>query len=149
VSTILVLLIAADPFGFARVWPDGYARALGGALVLALSVGGADPALDLLDLSPPSFWIAAGLVLLVPAFGRLVGGTTRDVAGPAGPLVAMSLATRDGTGITFVAVAIVLLVAWVAMATVRRRSGGLLERVIGAAMVVVAFDLVRDGVIAV
>ena len=148
-STILALLIAADPFGFARVWPDGHARALGAALVLALSVGIADPALEVLDLSPPGFWIAAGLVLLVPAFGRLVGSATRDVAGPAGPLVAMSLATRDGAVISLAAVAAVLLVAWVAMATMRRQTGGLLERVIGAAMVVVAFDLVRDGVIAV
>lgn len=147
-SAVVALLVAVDPLGFARVWPRGYGRALAGAAVLAASVASADTALDLLDLSPPGFWIAAGLVLLVPGFGRLVGGPTRDVAGPAGPLVAMSLATRDGTGITLVAVAVVLVVTWV-LTTAAPRKGTITQRFVGAAMVVVAFDLVRDGVIAV
>ena len=145
--TIVALLVAGDPFSFARLWPARYGRALAGAVVLAVAAAVADPVLDVLDLSIEAFWIAAGVVLLVPAIGRVFGGPTHDVAGPAAPLVAMALATRDGTGITLVAVGVVLAVAWLVLATGVRRQ--VVERIMGAAMVVVAFDLIRDGVIAV
>jgi small neutral amino acid transporter SnatA (MarC family) len=120
------------------------------ALALGASALLADPVLDALDLSPEGFWIAAGIILLVPAFARLGWGDTRDVAGPGAIAVAMALATRDGTGSTLVAVAIAV-ASIVAASTFlpAGRATSLAERFIGAAMVVVALDLIRDGVIAV
>lgn len=146
-KTILALLVVCDPFSFARVWPQRYDRSLAGAVVLTVAALVADPVLDTLDLSMEAFWIAAGVVVLVPALGRVFGGETRDVAGPAPPLVAIALATRDGLGITLVAVGVVLVVAWLVQS--RGRTRPLVERVMGALMVVIAFDLIRDGVIAV
>ena len=149
VSTVVALLVAVDPLGLARVWPR---RPLVTALVAAALVASvlfADPVLDALDVSPEGFWIAAGIVLLVPAFSRMGRGDTRDVAGPAGALVAMSLATRDGTGISFVAVVVTSAATLALSYAPLGRWTPMVERVIGAAMVVVAFDLIRDGVIAV
>jgi hypothetical protein len=105
--------------------------------------------LDVLDLSPEGYWIAAGIVLLVPGLGRLLAGATADVAGPAAALVAMALATRDGRPSTLVGA----LVAGAATLAASRLPEGrwtpIAERAVGALMVVIAFDLVRDGVIAV
>jgi small neutral amino acid transporter SnatA (MarC family) len=149
VSTVVALLVAVDPLGLARVWPRRPLVAALVAVVLSAAVVLADPVLDALDLSAEGYWIAAGLVLLVPACSRLARGTTRDVAGPAGVAVAMALATRDGTGITLVAVAVTALTALALSFAPLGRWAPVVERVVGAAMVVIAFDLVRDGVIAV
>jgi small neutral amino acid transporter SnatA (MarC family) len=151
VITVVALLVAVDPIGLARVWPGRFDIGLYVGAALGAAVLLADPVLDLLDLSPEGFWIAAGIVLLVPAFSRLGRGATRDVAGPAGVLVTMALATRDGTGITVVAAIVTALAVVAAMAVVRgeNRWWTAVERVIGALMVVLALDLVRDGVIAV
>jgi small neutral amino acid transporter SnatA (MarC family) len=149
VSTVIALLIAVDPIGIGRVWPRRPLAA--GVVVLALVTAAvlARPVLDLLDLSQEGFWIAAGLVLLVPASTRIFTGSTRDVAGPAGALVAMALATRDGLAVTIVAAGVTGLGVLGATYLPERRWTPMLERVVGAAMVVIAFDLVRDGVIAV
>jgi small neutral amino acid transporter SnatA (MarC family) len=149
--TVLALLVAVDPVGLARVWPGRLVLALYVGAALGAAVGLAEPVLGLLDLSPEGFWIAAGLVLLVPAFGRLGWGATRDVAGPGGVLVAMALATRDGVDVSLLAVGTVVVGVVVAMRFVKGESALVraVERVVGALMVVVAFDLIRDGVIAV
>lgn len=148
--TILALLVAVDPLGLARVWPRRPEIAAYAAAALGVSTLVADSVLDLLDLSPEGFWIAAGIVLLVPAFARLGRGPTRDVAGPSGILVAIALATRDGTGTTLVAVGATVVA--ILLATTFLRDGrpvALVERFVGAGMVVIALDLIRDGVIAV
>ena len=148
-TTVLALLLAVDPIGFGRVWPRRWIAAPIVAVSLLLAVVVARPVLDALDLSPEGFWIAAGIVLLIPALGRLTVATTRDVAGPAAVLVAMALATRDGRAPTavgaVVAGAAVLLAVW----RPPGRWAPVAERVVGALMVVVAFDLVRDGILAV
>lgn len=148
-TTVLALLLAVDPIGIGRMWPRRWIAGPIVAAALLLATVVARSALDVLDLSPEGFWIAAGIVLLVPALGRLVSATTHDVAGPAAVLVAMSLATRDGRAPT----AIGALVAGAAVVLATWRPPGrwapIAERVVGALMVVVAFDLVRDGVIAV
>jgi small neutral amino acid transporter SnatA (MarC family) len=149
VSTVFALLVAVDPIGLGRTWPR---RPLVAAIALAALITAAllaDPVLDLLDLSAEGFWIAAGIVLLVPASGRLFTGDTRDVAGPAGVLVAVALATRDGLGVTIVASVVTGLAILGAAYLPAGRWTALVERIIGAAMVVLAFDLIRDGVIAV
>lgn len=151
-GAVFSLLVALDPVGLARTWPKRREVAAVVAGLLALATVLADPALDVLDLSPEGFWIAAGIVLLVPAISRLVGGAaTRDVAGPGAVLVAIALSTRDGLGTTLVAVALATAMTLLALRFVDpgARWVGIAERVIGALMVVVAFDLIRDGVIAV
>jgi small neutral amino acid transporter SnatA (MarC family) len=151
VSAVVALLVALDPLGLARTWPRRavVAAVVGAVLVLAAVL--ADTVLDVLDLSPEGFWISAGIVLLVPAFGRLGRSTTHDVAGPGAVLVTMALATRDGVTTTLVAVAVSVVAVLAATTFVRpdARWLGIAQRVVGALMVVVAFDLVRDGVIAV
>ena len=148
-TTVLALLIAVDPIGIGRVWPRRREAGLVVAVALVLAAVVARPVLDALELSPEGFWIAAGIVLLVPALSRLVSATTRDVAGPAAVLVAMALATRDGRPATVAGAG----VAGVAVALAGRAPSGrwvpIATRIVGALMVVVAFDLVRDGVIAV
>jgi small neutral amino acid transporter SnatA (MarC family) len=148
-TTVLALLVAADPLGFSRVWPRRWVVAPIVTAALLVATVLASSALDALDLSPEGFWIAAGIVLLVPALSRLATAATRDVAGPAAVLVAMALATRDGR----VPTAIGAVVAGAAILVLSRLPAGrwtpIAERVIGALMVVVAFDLIRDGVIAV
>jgi small neutral amino acid transporter SnatA (MarC family) len=131
------------------VWPRRPIVAGAVAAALAVAVLVADPVLDALDLSPEGFWIAAGIVLLVPALGRLLAPTTRDVAGPAAVLVAIALATRDGRAESLVAVAVAGLAVLGAGYLPAGRWTPTVERLVGAAMVVIAFDLVRDGVIAV
>lgn len=150
-SAVFALLVALDPIGIARTWPKRLEVAAIAAVILAVAVVVADPVLDALDLSPEGFWIAAGIVLLVPAFSRLVSGATSDVAGPGAVLVAIALATRDGVGTTLVAVGVAFVATLVATTFVvpGARWIGIAERVVGGLMVVVAFDLIRDGVIAV
>jgi hypothetical protein len=148
-TAVLALLVAVDPIGLGRVWPRRPVVAAIVAASLAVAALIARPVLDALDLSPEGFWIAAGIVLLVPASARLLSGTTRDVAGPAAVLVAVALATRDGRVETIVASLVAGVAVLVASHVPMGRWTPMAERVIGAAMVVVAFDLVRDGVIAV
>jgi len=148
-TAIVALLIAVDPIGLGRRWPRRWEPSLAVAVALAVSAVVAMPVLDALDLSPEGFWIAAGIVLLVPGLGRLLAGTTIDVAGPAAPLVAMALATRDGRPSTLAAALAAGAATFAASRLPEGRWTPIAERVIGALMVVIAFDLVRDGVIAV
>jgi small neutral amino acid transporter SnatA (MarC family) len=150
IGAVFSLLVALDPVGIGRTWPKRLELAAVVAAVLTASVLLADPVLDLLDLSPEGFWIAAGIVLVIPAFARIGRGLTRDVAGPASVLVAMAIATREGTGEALIAVCITVVATLLALTfVIESRWVSAVERVIGAAMVVVAFDLIRDGVIAV
>src|SRR5205085_1445716 len=106
VSAIVSLLVAVDPLGLARTWPKRLETVGIAAVLLVVAALVADPVLDALDLSAEGFWIAAGIVLLVPATSRLGQGLTHDVAGPAAVLVTMALATRDGLTVTLVAIAV-------------------------------------------
>jgi small neutral amino acid transporter SnatA (MarC family) len=144
-STAILLVLAANPIGIARFRRrDGW---LAAAVILAAATVGADTVLDVLDLSPEGFWIAAGVLLLVPAFPMLRSGDHREVVGPAPVAAAMALATRDGLAETLLGVA---LVAALALAAGRwERPSPWIARAFAAAMVVLAFDLIRDGVIAV
>ena len=150
-TAVVALLIALDPIGIGLRWRRRWQAALAVvvALALALATVVASPVLDALDLSPEGFWIAAGIVLLVPAFSRLLSGTTTDVAGPAAPLVAMALATRDGRTSTLVGAVVAGAATYAASRLPEGRWTAIAERIVGALMVVIAFDLVRDGVIAV
>jgi small neutral amino acid transporter SnatA (MarC family) len=131
----------------------------------------ADPVLDALDVSAPSALLAAGMVVAVAALWLLAAGSgarVRDATSATGarlgvfPLgvpmlvhpaalsavVAWSAARGPGvtTAAAFTAVAVYLVVALALRAPVPAwvaRVGGMFA---GAALAVVAFDLVRDGV---
>ena len=77
-AAIVTVVLALDPIGIARVWPRRLEAGAVVALVLGAAALLATTALDVLDLSPEGYWIAAGLVLLVPGVGRLVQAT-KDV----------------------------------------------------------------------
>jgi small neutral amino acid transporter SnatA (MarC family) len=148
-STVLAMLLVIDPFGLARKWPKRFEVGLAVAAAGAVAVLLADPVLSALDLSAEGFWIAAGILLLIPGFGRLGRGMNHDVAGPAPIAVAMALATRDGTGIALVGVGVAAVVALLLAALPLPRYAQVLQNILGAAMIIIAFDLIRDGVIAV
>jgi len=193
-STAVLVAVAADPVGAMVVAPAALARvgAAGstarrvaavtagaglGLWVLAALVSG--PLFDAADVSPESAQIAAGLVLLVPAFHMVAAGHQRElvdeapagavpwwrvalvplavpvVAGPAQLAVAAALAGRRGVVVTVGAAALAAAVVALAVAagpSVCRRAGWaptVFGRLAGAAMAVAAFDLVADGVLAV
>ena len=149
ISTIVAMVVVLDPFGLTRLRPRRFevglaVLAAGGAAVVL-----AQPVLDVLDLSPEGFWIAAGVLLFIPAFGRIGRAMNRDVVGPAPVAVAMALATRDGTGAALVGVTVAAAIAVLLSLTDPPKRAQLVQNLIGAAMIVLALDLIRDGVIAV
>jgi multiple antibiotic resistance protein len=132
--------------------------------------------LDRLDISPEAAAIAAGVVLLVPAvtllasgdqlylLGDRAGGWRAGIvpfavpllAGPAPLAVVAALAARRGRGDAFVAIAVAFAIAactsWVATRRQRDERSlreGIAQRAVGAAMVVVSFALIVDGVLGV
>ncbi len=140
------------------------------AVALAALAAGtfvADPLLDWLDVSPENFQLAGGLIMLPQALqlvwrgrtlseaevGVIVPLTAPLLAGPASVAVAMSYGTRYGEADAVAASALVLaataaiLVAggWVE-AGLGRRSLGLAGKANGALLVVVAVELIVDGV---
>ena len=141
-------------------------------VVLAAAALLADPLLDALHISAPAAELAAGLVVLVPALDLLWQGPAERVrpaasatatrlalfpfgiplvAGPAALAATIAWGAAEGAGVTVggaaIATAIVaaLAIAW------RSPPRGRRARILGAftavAMALVAFDLVRDGVI--
>jgi small neutral amino acid transporter SnatA (MarC family) len=144
----------------------------------SLAAGAGPWVLDRLDISPEAAAIAAGVVLLVPAVTLLAsgdqlyllgagdrGGGWRAgivplavplLAGPAPLAVVAALAARRGRGDAFVAIAVAFAVAactaWVATRRQRDERSlleGIAGRAVGAAMVVVSFALIVDGVLGV
>ena len=133
-----------------------------------------DPFLDWLDISPENFQLSAGLVMLPLALRLLWSGesmtlprevdrplrrvwlvplTVPLVAGPASLVAALSYGTRFGLGPTLGAAALVLTLTALAFAAAPqlRRSLGTpgisaLGRLTGVLLVVVAIELLVDGV---
>ena len=148
-----------------------------GALIAFAVLGGlallADPVLDALDISPPAALLAAGLVVCVPALDLLwqsPGARVRPapdaavarlalfpyaipaLASPALAVAVIAWAAYEGTGVTIGALAIAMAAVTVGVFVWRRPPEGRGARVggafMGAAMALLALDLVRDGVIA-
>jgi multiple antibiotic resistance protein len=183
VKTIVYVVIAIDWFGaatlVARLRERRSTAVVGlavAAVLLALACGLGPEVLDGLDISPEAAQIAAGIVLLVPAFALLgmgnelyllgegAGGPRTGVvpvaipflAGPAPLLVVAAQAAREGRGSTTLGIVVALVLAGAALAfAVARPRGegsvveGVAGRVVGAAMVLVSFSLIVDGVLAV
>jgi multiple antibiotic resistance protein len=150
--------------------------ALGGGVVafavLTVAAVLADPLLDALDLSPPAAQLAAGIVIMVPALDLLWQGPAERVAaapraavarlavfpfgvpvvaGPAALAAVVAWAAAEGTGVTIAATALATAAIAVLAVVWRRPPRGRGARVLGGfvavAMAIIAFDLVRDGVL--
>lgn len=140
----------------------------GAILVLAAAL--AEPLLNLLDIAPETFRIAAGIVLAPVGIAALLrpGGGEAPLeeswragiapvglpllAGPAALAVAISLGADDGFGVTVAAFVPALIVAALGVAWRGRGwSAGLdaAARLLGALLVALAAGLVVDGVRAV
>ena len=147
-----------------RVVAVMYAAALfllgAGALV-------AEPFLDWLDVSTENFQLAAGLIMLPQAMQLVARGRTLSsgeagtivplsaplLAGPASLAAAMSYGTRFGEVEAVSASALVLFVTTgllLAGHWIERRAGGaaigLLGRLNGALLVIIAIEMAVDGV---
>lgn len=148
----LGLFAAVAPFGALPVFIDAQGEAAGerriigrmcvaAFLLMGLAVLVAEPFLEWLDVSPENFQLAAGLIMLPQALQLLVRGRTFAdegsagllpmavplLAGPASIAAAMSYGARFGEGTAAGASALVLLIT-------------------GALLVVVAVELIVDGV---
>jgi multiple antibiotic resistance protein len=141
-------------------------------MLATFSVGGSE-ALDFLGISDASFRVAAGLLLMPPAYRLVTAGepapsdadhflrpldfalvplATPLIAGPGALAAAASFAVTAGVAETIAAVAIVLAITFVALAaasTVFRLLGEpflrLAARVVGIVLFAIAVDFVLDG----
>jgi multiple antibiotic resistance protein len=141
-------------------------------MLLAFSLGGRE-ALEFLGISTASFSVAAGLLLLPPAYRLVLEGepapsdadhsrepidfalvplATPLIAGPGALAATASFAVSEGTAETIGAVTIVLAITFVAFAaasTIFRVLGEpllrLAARVVGIVLFAIAVDFVLDG----
>ena len=143
---------------------------VGGGLLALISLL-ASAILDLLNISPPAAQLAAGIVVLVPALDHLWPGSDARVApregaspvrlgvypfgvpvlaGPATVVAVLAYGGAEGEGVTFVALVIGLVVVAGLAVLWRQPPTGRAARVLGAfagaAMALVGFDLIWDGV---
>ena len=142
------------------------------AMLATFSVGGSE-ALDFLGISDASFRVAAGLLLMPPAYRLVTAGepapsdadhflrpldfalvplATPLIAGPGALAAAASFAVTVGVAETIAAVAVVLAITFVALVaagTVFRLLGEpflrLAARVVGIVLFAIAVDFVLDG----
>ncbi len=174
----LGMFAAAAPFGALPVFLNAHVGAeqrrrvvalmyVAALLLLGAAVLGAEPFLDWLDISPESFQLAAGLIMLPQALqlvwrGRTLSGAEAGtivplaaplLAGPASVAAAMSYGTRFGEVEAVRASALVLFGTGgllLAGEWVERRLGsatiGLLGRLNGALLVIIAIEMAVDGV---
>jgi small neutral amino acid transporter SnatA (MarC family) len=171
-SSIAARVLASD-----RPPRDASVIIAGGALIAFAVLAGlallADPLLDALDISAPAALLAAGLVVMVPALDLLwqtPGNRVRPapdaraerlalfpygipaLASPALAVAVIAWAAMEGTGATIGATAIALAAVTAGVFAWRHPPTGRGARVggafMGAAMALLALDLVRDGVIA-
>ena len=142
------------------------------ALLVVFTVGGRE-VLEFLDISAESFQIAAGLLLLLPAFRLVMQGEPMSegeretlepsqlaivplamplLAGPGALAAAISFGDTAGVGTTVLAVALVLALAFVAFvasdwlfALAGRSVLRLVSRIVGVLLFAIAVDFVLEG----
>lgn len=136
-------------------------------LLMGVAVLVAEPFLECLDISPENFQLAAGLIMLPQALQLLVRGRTLGnegspgllplavplLAGPASIAAAMSYGARFGEEtaagasalVLFATAGLLLVGEWVER-TAERAAIGQLGRLNGALLVVVAIEMIVDGV---
>jgi multiple antibiotic resistance protein len=172
-GNILVFYLFTQHFAFRqKLLAASVAVAASFLMLLAFALAGHD-VLDFLSISPESFEVAAGLLLLPPAYRLVTEGQParedeREASGPldfalvplATPLIAgpgalaatTSFSEQVGRGETLGAIALVLaitLVAFVAADQIFRLLGAallrLMSRIIGIVLFAIAVDFVLDG----
>ena len=142
------------------------------ALLALFSVGGKE-VLDFLGISTESFQVAAGLLLLPPAFRLVTSGQSIDeteqeraepfelalvplaiplLAGPGALAAAISFSDDFGSGTTVLALTLVLAVTLMAFAVAEqlfRRLGApllrVMARIVGILLFAIAIDFVLEG----
>lgn len=140
------------------------------ALIVLFALAG-EAALEFLDISPASFQIAAGVLLVLPALqmveGRsVVGSGPREsgidaaivplavplISGPGALALSASFAERIGPGVTLLAASIVLGLTWAAfiaagliLQTVHRVVVRAATRLMGVVLMALAVDFVVSG----
>jgi multiple antibiotic resistance protein len=142
-------------------------------MLLAFSLGGQE-VLDFLGISQESFQVAAGLLLLPPAYRLVAEGqpapvdenrrvepldfalvplATPLIAGPGALAATTSFSQSVGTGTTLAAISIILLITFVAFAAADwlfRLAGAavlqVMSRIVGIVLFAIAVDFVLDGV---
>lgn len=155
-----------------RITAAGIAVVASFLMLLAFSLGG-EEVLDYLGIEPESFRIAAGLLLLPPAYRLVMEGqpgpveaarpvgpwdfalvpvATPLIAGPGALAATTSLSAQVGTGTTIAAFSIVLLITLVSLSAavwLFNLAGEallkLLARVVGIVLFAIAVDFVLDG----
>lgn len=172
---LLLLFVAVNPAAVAiglrgRAGPALAVAAVASAAVAIALAGASSAILDALDVTPATFRLAAGAVLAAGSLWWVVmghrpgaendAGEEPDAPGPriladlayllSPQLVAVSISLGADEGVTAVAVCAtaVLAVTWVATAlgSTRPAVWSALARIIGVFGVVLALDLIVDGV---
>lgn len=143
-----------------------------GALLIVFTLAG-QQVLDLLGISTPSFQVAAGLLLLLPAYGMVSRGepiepsqeadldpfqvalvplATPLLAGPGALATAISLAGTAGPGRTLIGLSAVLLLSFVLFAVADRLFAllgtallRLITRLVGILLFALAVDFILKG----
>lgn len=145
------------------------------AMLVVFALAGTQ-VLEFLGISADSFRIAAGLLLLPPAFRLVMEGQPTEadesslrptdlalvplatplIAGPGALAATISFAESVGVGVTVAAFSAVLgfsLIAFLASGTVFKVLGAqvlrLLARIVGILLFAIAVDFVVDGVVAI
>jgi multiple antibiotic resistance protein len=173
-GNVLVFYLLTRAFSRAvRLWVAGVAVLAAGAMVVLFSLAGR-AVLDSLGISVPGFTVAAGLLLLLPAYRLVSEGQPMDVAGeqPADPMTvalvplatpliagpgalasAISFAESQGVSVTLGALAIVLALSFVAFATADRLFEllgpallRLLSRLVGILLFAIAVEFILRGI---
>lgn len=173
IGNILVFHLYSSHFGRRDRLIAATVAVLAAFILLATFSAGGQDALDFLGISNASFNVAAGLLLLPPAYRLVMEGepapsnadhfhepldfalvplATPLIAGPGALAASASFAASKGTLETIGAVAIVLAITFVAFAaagTVFRLLGEpflrLAARVVGIILFAIAVDFVLEG----
>lgn len=173
VGNILVFHLYSQDFGTRqRLTAAGIAVLAAFLMLLAFSLGGTE-ALEFLGISQASFRVAAGLLLMPPAYRLISEGepesseakhsrrpldfalvplATPLIAGPGALAATTSFAASTGIGETLAAVSIVLAITFVSFAAAGRLFNLLGEsflrlasRIVGIVLFAIAVDFVLDG----
>jgi multiple antibiotic resistance protein len=175
VGNVLVFHLFAQRLPFQqRALAAVVAVAAAFVMLLAFSLGG-NEVLDFLGISPESFQVAAGLLLLPPAYRLVAEGqpapvpddespdgpfdfalvplATPLIAGPGALAATTALsqsAGRDTTIAAFTIVLLITLVSFVAADLIFRLAGPpllrVLSRIVGILLFAIAVDFILDGV---
>jgi small neutral amino acid transporter SnatA (MarC family) len=167
VNVVALFLVAVNPAAVAVAIPrsalsDSRARVafVGAAIAVAVLAGCSEPVLDWLDVSPPTFQIAAGAVVAVGA-ARWVAVGARPPAPDEPPSIlrvlltpplvaaAITAGTEVGAAWSTAAAVLALVVCVGAISWQHRLSTAAWSwaaRLVGVAGLAVAFGLVVDGV---